>query len=58
MANLNRVLLIGNVTRDPELRYTPKGIAVTEIGVAINRVYTTNDEKHFQTEVTERQGTA
>jgi single-strand DNA-binding protein len=46
MANLNRVLLIGNVTRDPELRYTPKGTAVTEIGVAINRVYTTNDEKH------------
>jgi single-strand DNA-binding protein len=46
MANLNRVLLIGNVTRDPELRYTPKGTPVTEIGVAINRVYTTNDEKH------------
>ncbi len=45
MANLNRVLLIGNVTRDPELRYTPKGTAVTEIGIAINRVYTTDDDQ-------------
>src|SRR6202044_1064226 len=39
MANLNRVLLIGNLTRDPEVRYTPKGTAVTEIGLAVNRVY-------------------
>jgi single-strand DNA-binding protein len=45
MANLNRVLLIGNVTRDPELRYTPKGTPVTEIGVAINRVYTAADDQ-------------
>jgi single-strand DNA-binding protein len=43
MANLNRVLLIGNLTRDPELRYTPKGTAVTEIGLAVNRVYTGED---------------
>jgi single-strand DNA-binding protein len=43
MANLNRVLLIGNLTRDPELRYTPKGTAVTEIGIAVNRVYTGED---------------
>ena len=40
MANLNKVMLIGNLTRDPELRYTPKGTAVAEIGMAINRVRT------------------
>ena len=38
MANLNRVLLMGNLTRDPEVRYTPKGTAVTDISIAINRV--------------------
>jgi single-strand DNA-binding protein len=48
MANLNRVQLIGNVTRDPELRYTPKGSPVTEIGVAINRVYTGADGQKQQ----------
>ena len=40
MANLNKVLLIGNLTRDIELRYTPKGSAVTDISMAINRTYT------------------
>ncbi len=40
MASLNRVLLIGNLTRDPDVRYTPKGSAVAEIGIAINRSYT------------------
>jgi single-strand DNA-binding protein len=40
MANLNRVLLIGNLTRDPEVRYTPKGTPLAELGLAINRVYT------------------
>jgi single-strand DNA-binding protein len=39
MANLNKVMLIGNLTRDPELRYTPKGTAVTDIGLAINRIW-------------------
>ena len=38
MANLNRVLLIGNLTREPEIRYTSKGTAIAEIGLAINRV--------------------
>lgn len=42
MANLNKVLLIGNLTRDPEIKYTPKGMAVTEIGLAVNRSYTTD----------------
>jgi single-strand DNA-binding protein len=37
MANYNKVLLMGNLTRDPELRYTPKGTAIVEIGLAINR---------------------
>lgn len=46
MANLNKVQLIGNVTRDPEVKYTPKGSAVTDLGLAINRFYTTeNGEK-------------
>jgi single-strand DNA-binding protein len=46
MANLNRVLLIGNCTRDPDQRFTPKGTAVTEIGLAINRIFKgENDEK-------------
>jgi len=39
MANLNKVLLIGNLTRDPELRYTPQGTAVATLRMAINRKY-------------------
>jgi single-strand DNA-binding protein len=50
MANLNRVLLIGNLTRDPELRYTPKGTAVVDIGLAVNRIYSGEDgEKKEET---------
>jgi single-strand DNA-binding protein len=46
MASFNKVILLGNLTRDPEIRYTPKGTAVTEIGLAVNRVYTAeNNEK-------------
>ncbi len=37
MANFNKVILAGNLTRDPELRYTPKGTAIAKIGMAINR---------------------
>ena len=40
MASLNKVMLIGNVTRDPEVKYTPKGSAVADLGLAINRTYT------------------
>jgi single-strand DNA-binding protein len=40
MASLNKVMLIGNVTRDPEVKFTPKGSAVADLGLAINRVYT------------------
>lgn len=39
MASLNRVFLMGNLTRDPELRYTPSGTAVTNFTLAVNRVY-------------------
>lgn len=39
MANFNKVILAGNLTRDPELRYTPKGTAVAKIGLAINRTW-------------------
>lgn len=42
MANFNRVILAGNLTRDPELRYTPKGTAVARITLAVNRNYTTD----------------
>lgn len=40
MAKLNKVFLIGNLTRDPELRYVPSGSAVTNFTVATNRTYT------------------
>lgn len=43
MASLNKVLLIGNLTRDPELRYIPSGTAVANFGLAVNRAYTTQD---------------
>lgn len=39
MANLNKVMLIGNLTRDPETRYTSGGTTVCEIGLAINRIW-------------------
>lgn len=49
--SLNRVQLIGNLTRDPELRYTPSGTAVCSFGLATNRSWTTdNGEKHEETE--------
>lgn len=41
-ASLNRVFLIGNLTRDPELRYLPSGQPVTNFTVAVNRTYTSN----------------
>ena len=50
MASFNKVILMGNLTRDPEVRYTPKGSAVTDIGLAVNRVYSTdNGEKREET---------
>src|SRR6201985_2192734 len=40
MASFNKVILLGNLTRDPEIRYTPKGSAVCDLGIAVNRAYT------------------
>jgi len=46
MASFNKVILLGNLTRDPEVRYTPKGSAVCDLGLAVNRQYTLdNGEK-------------
>src|SRR5437763_14140978 len=41
MASLNKVFLIGNLTKPPELRYTPSGTAVADLRLAVNRNYTT-----------------
>jgi len=41
MANFNKVLLMGNLTRDPELRYIPSGAAVATFSLAVNRIYST-----------------
>ncbi len=41
MASLNRVFLIGRLTRDPDLRYIPSGAAVVSFGLATSRIYTT-----------------
>jgi single-strand DNA-binding protein len=38
-ASFNKVILVGNLTRDPEVRYTPKGSAVCDLGLAVNRQY-------------------
>ena len=49
MATLNRVYLLGNLTRDPELRYTPAGTAVTSFGFAVNRRYRQGEETREET---------
>ena len=50
MASLNKVFLIGNLTRPPELRYTPSGTAVADLRLAVNRGYTTQGgEKREET---------
>jgi single-strand DNA-binding protein len=51
MASFNKVILIGNLTRDPELRYTPKGTAVAKLGLAVNRQWKT-DSGESREEVT------
>jgi len=50
-ASLNRVILIGNLTADPELRYTPSGTARTRFSIAVNRQYK-DSSGHLQEEVT------
>jgi len=51
MASFNKVILAGNLTRDPELRYTPKGTAVAKITLAVNRVYTAGEGGEKKEEV-------
>jgi single-strand DNA-binding protein len=51
MASFNKVILMGNLTRDPELRYTPKGTAIAKLGLAVNRVWT-NEAGEKKEEVT------
>ena len=48
MASLNKVMLIGNLTRDPEVRYTPKGSAVCDLAIAVNRTYATDSGEKVQ----------
>jgi single-strand DNA-binding protein len=49
MASFNKVILIGNLTRDPDLRYTASGSAIASFGLAINRKFKQGDE--WKTEV-------
>lgn len=51
MPNLNKVMLMGNLTRDPEIKYTPKGMAIANFGIAVNRVWS-NEAGEKQEEVT------
>jgi len=51
MSSFNKVILLGNLTRDPELKFTPKGQAVAQIGMAVNRKWK-NDAGQEQEEVT------
>lgn len=51
MAGYNKVILIGNLTRDPELRYTPQGVAIAKIGLAVNRTWK-NEAGETKEEVT------
>ncbi|HCN27897.1 MAG TPA: single-stranded DNA-binding protein [Verrucomicrobiales bacterium] len=48
MASLNKVMLIGNLTRDPDVKFTPKGSAVCDIGLAVNRVYTNDNGERIE----------
>jgi single-strand DNA-binding protein len=45
MASYNKILLMGNLTKDPELRYTPSGTAVANLRLAVNRKYRSKDQE-------------
>ena len=49
MANLNKVLLMGRLTRDPQQKFIPSGQSVVNIGLAVNRVFNVNGEKREET---------
>lgn len=48
MANVNKVMLLGNITRDLEVRYTPKGTAVCDLGMAVNRIRTGDNGERIE----------
>lgn len=48
MANVNKVMLLGNITRELEVRYTPKGTAVCDLGMAINRIRTGDNGERIE----------
>lgn len=51
MPNFNKVIIVGNCTKDPEIRYTPKGTALVEMSIAVNNNYTTaSGEKREETD--------
>ena len=52
MASFNRVILMGNLTRDPELRFTPSGAAVANFGLAVNRSWKNQQTNEWEEEVT------
>ncbi len=52
MASFNKVILVGNLTRDPEVRYTTGGTAVTEVSLAVNRQWTDSSTKERKEETT------
>ncbi len=52
MASFNKVILMGNLTRDPEVRYIPSGSAVTELGLAVNRSWYDKNANERKEEVT------
>jgi single-strand DNA-binding protein len=49
MASYNKVILMGNLTRDPELRYTPSGMAVCKVGIAVNSSFGGGDGRKEET---------
>lgn len=52
MASFNKVILVGNLTRDPQVKYTPGGTAVAEIGLAVNRQWFDKQSNSRKEEVT------
>ena len=50
MASLNKMMVIGNLGTDPEMRYTPSGAPVTSFRIAVNRTYTSGGERREETE--------
>ena len=49
MSNFNKVILMGNLTKDPEMKYSNDGIAICRFSIAVNRVYGTGDDKKTDT---------